>query len=178
MQRSFETLLSCLQHNQPNWSVRIRQTTEVVWIFSNQKGIGLVWRFAKRFNRELGSSQERVLGQIFSYCEILGAEEGDFQLQATRGRSRIWCMGEVQATVEEVSRLQVVINGYHASLHYGTKTRYSDVTRCFCRRNNENQDSWRGTYPDWQHVPQKSSFEILLEKYVMDQSKQFQELKN
>jgi len=29
-----------------------------------------------------------------------------------------------------------------------------------------------------QGVPQKSSWEILLEKYVMDQSKQFQELKN
>jgi len=33
-------------------------------------------------------------------------------------------------------------------------------------------------YANYQRVPQKSSFEILLEKYVMDQSKQFQELKN
>ena len=37
------------------------------------------------------------------------------------------------------------------------------------------------TTPDYannQGVPQKSSLEILLEKYLMDQSKQFQELKN
>ena len=33
-------------------------------------------------------------------------------------------------------------------------------------------------YANNQRVPQKSSLEILLEKYVMDQSKQFQELKN
>jgi len=33
-------------------------------------------------------------------------------------------------------------------------------------------------YANNQGVPQKSSLEILLEKYVMDQSKQFQELKN
>jgi len=33
-------------------------------------------------------------------------------------------------------------------------------------------------YANNQRVPQKSSFEILLEKYVTDQSKQFQELKN
>jgi len=33
-------------------------------------------------------------------------------------------------------------------------------------------------YANNQRVPQKSSFEILLEKYVMDQSKQFQDLKN
>ena len=37
MQRSFETLSGCMQHNQPNWSIRIRQTTQVVWIFSNRK---------------------------------------------------------------------------------------------------------------------------------------------
>jgi len=30
-------------------------------------------------------------------------------------------MREVQAFVKEVSRSQVVRNGYHASLHYGTK---------------------------------------------------------
>jgi len=33
-------------------------------------------------------------------------------------------------------------------------------------------------YANNQRVPQKSNLEILLEKYVMDQSKQFQELKN
>jgi hypothetical protein len=33
-------------------------------------------------------------------------------------------------------------------------------------------------YANNQRVPQKSSLEILLEKYVMDQPKQFQELKN
>jgi len=33
-------------------------------------------------------------------------------------------------------------------------------------------------YANNQRVPQKSSLEIFLEKYVMDQSKQFQELKN
>jgi len=33
-------------------------------------------------------------------------------------------------------------------------------------------------YANNQRVPQKSSLEILLEKYVIDQSKQFQELKN
>jgi len=30
-----------------------------------------------------------VLGQVFPNCKILGAEEEDFQLQATRGRSPI-----------------------------------------------------------------------------------------
>jgi len=31
-----------------------------------------------------GSTQEIVLGQVFPYYKILGAEEGNFQLQATR----------------------------------------------------------------------------------------------
>ena len=34
------------------------------------------------------------------------------------------------------------------------------------------------SYANNQRVPQKSSLEILLEKYVLDQSKQFQKLKN
>jgi len=40
------------------------------------------------------------------------------------------------------------------------------------------QQTTQPTYANNQRVPKKSSFEILLEKYVMDQSQQFQELKN
>jgi len=49
-------------------------------------------------------------------------------------------MGEVQDAIEEVSRSQVLRYGYHASFHYGTQARYTDVARSFCRRNHENQD--------------------------------------
>jgi len=38
---------------------------------------------AKCINRDLGSAQEVVLGQVFPHCKILGAEEGDFQLKVT-----------------------------------------------------------------------------------------------
>jgi hypothetical protein len=46
-------------------------------------------------------------------------------------------MGKVQAIIEEVSRSQDFENGYYVSLHYVNKTRYSDVTRFFCKRNHE-----------------------------------------
>jgi len=45
----------------------------------------MVGHITKWYDRHLGSAQERVLGQVFPYSKILGAEEGDFQLQTTRG---------------------------------------------------------------------------------------------
>jgi len=81
--------LDACSTNQSSWGVRIRQTTQVVLIFSKWKGKGLARCFTKRFNRDLGSAQEGVLGQVFPNCKILGAEEGDFQLQATRRGSLI-----------------------------------------------------------------------------------------
>ena len=45
----------------------------------------------------------------------------------------------------------------------------------FCNKTPQNTPPG---YANNQRVSQKSSLKILLEKYVMDQSKQFQELKN
>ena len=66
-------------------------------------------------------------------------------------------------------------------LNYDQYDQGMRLNQNFCNKTPQNPFGQQTTPPGYennQRVPQKSSFEILLEKYVMDQSKQFQELKN
>jgi len=63
----------------------------------------------------------------------------------------------------------------HEQLNYDQYNQGMRSNQNFCNKTPQNTPPG---YANNQRVSQKSSLKILLEKYVMDQSKQFQELKN